>query len=72
MKLTTIEKCAANNLSATPSAQDILDAGAAASTLSLQVGSSCFEAPRQIGGKANLPVCRKGCPFHEVAEVTMV
>lgn len=70
MKLGRVEKCAASNLATTPSAQEILDAGVAASTLSLRVGRSCFEAPRIIGGRADLPVCRDGCPFRVVIEVT--
>ena len=70
MKLRRMEKCAASNLSVAPSAQDLLDAGIAASTFSLRVGRSCFEAPRTIGGRADLPACRDGCPFRVVTEVT--
>jgi len=72
MKLNITEKCAANGLGVAPSAQDLLNAGVAASTFSLRVGSSCFEAPRTIGGRADLPACRNGCLFRVVIDTITV
>ena len=51
------------------SAQDLLDNQLAASTYRMQIIRDCHERPRENGGPASLPECRKWCPFYEMVKI---
>ena len=51
------------------SAHDLVNNGLPADTTRLHYLGDCHERPRENGGPASLPECRKFCPFYALVKI---